>query len=659
MRRLIILCLACIQIFYSVPTFASGKTSYTYSMDENGQYVKTQDAYIPNKTITDLKLKNPEDLFVDDDNNLYIADTGNKRIVKYSIDTNQVLGEIKHDEFKTPKGIFVTDQGDIYVADAGAKAVFVFNDKFELTQHNTKPTTPIFEETNFEPSKIAVDSTGNMYIVGEGVYSGIIQISTNNEFLGYFTVNKTILTPMQAFQKLIFSKEQEEKMIDITPNTFSNVFLDNNQGIVYTTTMGKSSGTGVKKHSTNGNNMFSKKIIARDDTTDVYVDDRGIIYTASNDGYIFVYAKDGEFIYSFGAPAQKEDIAGVFTRLPAIAVDKNYEIWAVDGEKGYLQSFTPTEYASTIYLAMEKYEKGEYEDSREYWQEVLNLNQMSILAHNGVGKAQLRNQEYESAMHHFELSGDKDLYSEAFWEVRNDWLQDYLIIIVGIVLLFIILMKLRGRFYKSSSELTTRQLSALPLMICKNPFDAYYELRKFRQGTFFGASLIYLIGFIIYMTYRTNKGYIYQLTKIEDMDINSIVIGYFAILGLFILGNYLVTSINDGLGNLKQVYMIPAYGAFPAVMSMLIVIPLSYVLVQNEAFVLSMIMWIGVAWSLLNIFIGFQTVHDYTFKETVFSLVMTVVMMIIVAVMGIIVTIMWEELYQFILSIGKELFRDV
>lgn len=651
---------------------AVGTTSYTSTVDENGRLIRTQDAYLPMNTITSLGLSTPEDLYFDSEDNLYIADTGNRRIVKYDTINDELLGILEYEGFASPKGVFVTDAGDIYVADSSAKSVFRFDKDFELIEIFEKPTTPIFEDTNFEPSKIAVDNVGNMYILGEGVYSGIIQISQENEFLGFFAVNQTTLTPMEAFQRLIFSKEQIEKLAQTVPNTFSNVFIDGD-GIVYTTTMGseKNSEIGVKKHNTNGVNMLKNRIISEEDSTDVYVDTRGNMYVSSNSGFISVYSKDGELIFRFGSPAGLNDIAGLFTRLPAIAVDSNFNVWAVDGEKGYLQSFAPTEYAETIYRAMDYYQDGEYENSKQEWNNALRLNQMSVLAHDGVGKTLLQEQDYEQAIVHFEVAGNRALFSEAFWEVRNNWLQQYLpTILIALVILFVA-GKIVNHFKKEEIKLLKKRirsdLSALPILkdiyfgreCSKKPFDTFYEIRKDRAGSVLGATFIYITGFIVYMLYQTNKGYIYQFTKIEDMDINAIVIGFFLIIGLFILCNYLITSINDGLGTFKQIYLVPAYSAIPIITCMIIVIGLSHILVENEAFILTLTMQIGTIWTLGTLFIGLWTLHDYTFKETIRSIIYTILFMGIIAMIGILITIMWEQLWDFVFTIGKEILRNV
>ena len=189
--------------------------------------------------------------------------------------------------------------------------------------------------------------------------------------------------------------------------------------------------------------------------------------------------------------------------------------------------------------------------------------------------------------------------------------------------------------------------------------DCYYEIRKYRQGSVVACAVIYLLFCIDFMAFKTAKGFIYQNVKVENMDIGSVVLGFFVLLGLFIICNYLVTSINDGDGTFKQIFMIPAYGLMPVMIALLVVTCVSYVLTYNEAFLLTLALLIGIVWSVITIFIGLQTVHDYTFGETVKSIILTVVFMIIVAVIGIIISIMWSSLYTFLTSVGKEMIQNV
>lgn len=672
--KIILLLPMLILLTLQMPLTASANqaTSYTYAADEDKNWERTQDAYLPDKTVTELGLASPEDLFIDEDNMLYIADTGNKRVIKYDIRAGEVAGILESSELTGPRGVYVTENGDIYVADTGAKAVLIYDKDFKLQNKLTRPDAPIFADTNYEPKRVAVDGGGNVYLIGEGVYNGVIQLAKTGEFLGYFAVNDADLTFSQRLQQLLFTRAQLANLIDINPTVFANVFVDRN-GIVYTATSGTHR-NGMKKHSTNGGNMFKSDVWSYDNLTDVYVDGDGLIYACSASGYINIYSKNGEEIFSFGSYVTTVDIAGLFASLPSIAVDMDGNIWAVDGAKGYLQSFKPTEYAQTVYAAMNLYEEGRYDEAMEKWNEVLKLNQMSVLAHNGVGKAYLHAEEYEASLEHFKVANNKDFYSQSFWEVRNEWIQKWLGLILGLVIGFLILKKVvreidkrRGGHLAKAAEQVRDKTGKLPvwrdilyaLKTPRHPMDCYYEIRKYRQGSVLSSAVIYLLFFIDFMAFKTVKGFIYQTVKVENMDIGSIVLGFFVLLGLFVICNYLVTSINDGDGTFKQIFMIPAYGLMPAMIALLTVTCVSYVLTFNEAFLLTLVLLIGIVWSVITVFIGLQTVHDYTFGETVKSIILTVVFMIIAAVIGIIISIMWNSLYTFLTSVGKEVLQNV
>ena len=667
------------MVMAALPVGASQATSYTYTLDDQNEMVRTQDAYLPDKTITDLGLSEPSDMVIDENNIAYIVDAGNQRIVVYDLNTEKVVKEMKKgtinsDEFtgfETPKGIFRTNEGELYIADSGAKTVFRFTKDFEFVRRYDKPTAPIFADTNYEPSKVAVDSGNNLYIVSEGVYAGIIQLANTGEFLGYFTSNKSVLTPQQMFLKLIYTKEQQKKseILNTLPSTFSNVYVDR-QGTAYSTCMGKGNDL-LKKHSTNGTNMFGD-VKTPSALTDVTTDENGIIYACDSHGYIWVYTSQGEVIFEFGEQAEDTDISGLYSSLMTIAVDNKGNIWTADSEKGILQSFNPTEYATTIYRALDEYENGDYDDALTDWNYVLRLNQMSVLAHNGVAKAYYNDEEYDKAMEHFEIAGNRDGYSNAFWEVRNKAIQKglgtFLIIVIVLILLKVVISLVdRDKKIRKAKRALGKKLKNTPVIgeigyafkCAKHPIDRYYDIRVHKNGSMIAATIIYIVFFGVYMLYQTQKGFIYQYTKVEDMDMGAVVVGFFAILILFIVCNFLVTSITDGDGTLKQVYMIPAYGVMPAMISMLVTIGMSYVLTYNESFILTTIMAIGVCWSIATIFEGLATVHDYDFKHTVLSLIITVVFMLIAAIVVLVVIIMWEQLKDFLLTVGKEIIRNV
>ncbi len=651
-------------------TQASQATSYTYTHDDKMNSVRTQDAYLPQQTITNLGLNAAEDMFIDKNNMMYIADTGNMRIVKYDISRGIYMEEFSHPEFQAPKGIYVTADGTIYVADSKAKAVFVFDQDWKLLKKLERPQVPAFGDTPFDPAKVAADGRGNVYIVGEGVYSGVIQMSEEGEFQGFFAVNKTDLTTFQKLQTVFFTREQLSRLLNRNPVTFANVTLDD-RGIVYTVTLGKRRDP-IKKHKTNGSNMFAETVYGFEDINDIWVDENLLIYTASKRGYVDVYTAEGELLFEFGSYVSNLDVAGLYNALSTLAVDQNGYIWTIDGIKGYLQSYAPTAYARKVYEALGFYNSGHYEEALRTWDEVLAMNQMSVAAHDGIGKAYLSKYDFESAMEHFQVAGNHGLYSEAFWEIRNVWLQKYLVYFLAAAVLLYIAIVITERVDK---ERRLRRLKAAwkerimntkglgdvlyGFTTARHPLNGYYEIRMGRKGSLPGAGILYLLTFAAFMLFMLGKGFIYQYYDIQELDIGSIVIGFFAFTSLFVICNYLAASINDGEGTLKGVALAVAYGAVPLMVSLFAITALSYCVTANEAFFLDVLLWGGGAWTVVLIFLGLQTIHNYSGKEMVKSLLITALFIFVVIVVILVVTIMCEQVMKFLTTIGKELVRNV
>jgi len=674
MKKQLILFLSILILAISTISFkevdASSTTTYTYAIDRKGFFVVTQDAYLPHRTILDLDLDSPEDVFIDENDNLFIADTGNRRIVVYSPEVDEILYVITHPDFSSPRGVFITEDNELYVADSSAEAVFRFNVDGTFIEKFTKPTSASFEATSFNPKRIAVDNQNNMFVIAEGVFNGIIQLSDSGEFLGYFTTNKVNLTAKQIWENFFLTEVQRDQLGDRNPVNFSNVFVDD-KGIKYSTSLG-SNIDNLKKHNTDGSSNIDSNFGFDLGLVDVYTDSRGIIYTASDSGLITVFTSDGSFIFAFGSSNDNEDVAGLYSDLSSIAVDSKGGIWTLDANKSFIQSYTPTEYSNGIYDALTLYKEGKYEEAVYEWDNVLKLNQLSVLAHNEIGRNLYSQGEYEESMGHFILSGNRYLYSQSFWEVRNVSLQSNL---PAILLSFIVIMigyysiKLTNKKYHYLTEPANkikkvgqiRNVNDVLYMfnLIKHPLDSFYYIKKKQKGSYKGATIIYGLLFVSYLIFVTSKGFIYQNVEASDMDLNAIVLGFFAISLLFIFSNHLVSSINDGEGSLGEIYKGVMYSLLPAIVALLLTTFLSYYFTYNEVFILSTLLNTGLIWTLLLIFLAIQELHNYSIRNSIKSILLTLLFMLIIMVLFAFIQIMGDQLIQFVVGLIKEVFRNV
>lgn len=112
-------------------------------------------------------LKNPRGLAVDSQGNFWVADTGNDRIQKFSLEGSllQVIGKSGggEGEFREPSSVAISPKGNICIADTGNKRVQVFSPKGVFLGAFGKGGK-LAGQFN-ELADIAVDASENIYVV--------------------------------------------------------------------------------------------------------------------------------------------------------------------------------------------------------------------------------------------------------------------------------------------------------------------------------------------------------------------------------------------------------------------------------------------------------------------------------------------------------------
>lgn len=131
---------------------------------------KTQKLLREGRKITMIQLNRPTDIIVDSQGFLYVADTGNNRIMKFDKDGKFVTQWGKFGsgvgEFSSPEGICLDPQSFVYVADTDNHRIQIFDSNGQFFAQFGKEGTGKGEFNG--PVDVATDSDGFIYVVDRG-----------------------------------------------------------------------------------------------------------------------------------------------------------------------------------------------------------------------------------------------------------------------------------------------------------------------------------------------------------------------------------------------------------------------------------------------------------------------------------------------------------
>lgn len=655
----LVLVLACVM-----PAQAASEVPYvTWTMGTEG-VVETQTAYVPEK-LMELGLKNPEDLFYDDyTNKLFICDTGNSRIVV--VNPNGSVIEYTDELLDKPTGIMVTEDR-IYIAEYGAKELLVYTKQFELLNRIGKPTAPIFgANTKFAPRKLVVDSRGELYVVSEGSTSGLMQFNPAGDFLGYFGANTTNTSLKMILQRTFFTEEQLNKLFKITPSSVVNVAMDK-QGLIYTVT-GGTNDIPLKKLSVSGLDLFGGNLIHGSTAmVDADVDPSGNTFAVDMNGTIYEYDSYGNLLFAFGGSDSERLRLGVLENPVAIDVANDERIYVLDKKQNAVVVYAATEFASLVHEGIAMYMDGLYEQSEDVWEQIRKMNTSFVMAYEALAKASYKKQEYDVALEFYAVAGNLDGYAQTFWVYRNNWLQNNLTTVIVAAFVLMLVWKLL-KWLDGEKEIfnpirgVRDRILEVPLVqqvlfakhILNKPVDFFYDVQRKRKATVLSATVLYLWYIVLQITDIYVVGLLFNTHDLNNINLAEVLVGAIGPIALFVVCNYLVSSITEGEGKMSDLYIGLAYCMTPYLIAALPLQIITNVLVQNESFVYDFPMLLVIAWSGILFFMMVKEMHNYSFKDTCKNLAVTVFTIFLFLLIGFIVYLLYGQLYDFVVSIIQE-----
>ena len=667
------------------------------------------------------EFNDPSDICVAPDKTLYIIDSGNHRIIHTDSDLNvlEIIKQFDNngttDTFRTPRGICVTREGHVYVADTGNSRIVRLDASGQLVRVIGPPTADVQGVLPagfvYRPSKIGVDQHGRMYVISQDTFEGLLQFSAAGEFRGFVGAPRVTPKLWEYFWYRIATKSQRERMTLFLPTEYTNLDMDAG-GFIYATVMDD-----VTDDDANPKDDKVRRLNAKGEDLLIREGFHGIIgdveyastYTlAANRGQsilidvlahdfgaysvldsirsrIYTYDSTGKLLHMFGYRGLEK---GQVAKASAIAaIDRN--ILVLDSQLRGITIYRPTDYGMLIWAALDSYSRGDYAQTEAIWRQVLELNSNCDFAYTGIGRALFRRGEYAEAMKNFKLGNNRREYSDAFELYRRDVIYNnlslFMGVLFGVIILAYILARLVGRARALSRTAAQTASAAAPgtgpssdvagrgpvarffqrtlaelkfaLYVIFHPLDGFWELKYLRKGSVVSATIILAVVCLVTALSRMFTGFIFNRVDLSRFNLAAEIVSVLLPFGLWCGVNWALTTLMDGKGTIRDVYVATSYALVPLVFTVIPVTVISNLITQEEGSLLyGLPMLLGMGWTGILVFFGaVMTTHEYDFQKTALTSVLTLAGM----VFAMFLALLFVDLVEQVIGFANELVTEI
>ena len=193
------------------------------------------------------------------------------------------------------------------------------------------------------------------------------------------------------------------------------------------------------------------------------------------------------------------------------------------------------------------------------------------------------------------------------------------------------------------------------LYVCVHPLDGFWDLTNEKRGSVAAANVIVAAALLVEVFRLTLTNFQFIIINMEYFNV---IIVFFRILLPVLLGtlaNWSLTTLMDGKGRMKDIYMAISYALVPSVLINIFLIILSQIITFDEGTFYYFLSWFSILWTGVLIICGLMMVHDYSIGKTIFSGLLTIVGMGVIVFIFVVFFSLISDSIAYFISLYREI----
>ena len=202
----------------------------------------------------------------------------------------------------------------------------------------------------------------------------------------------------------------------------------------------------------------------------------------------------------------------------------------------------------------------------------------------------------------------------------------------------------------------SRYLASLKyaLYVITHPFDGFWDLNREKRGSMAAAHTILVLFLLTYVLKLMYTNFQFIMVPIQYINIYQRMASLALPFLVLCLANWALTTLFDGKGRFRDIYMGMCYALTPYVLIQLPCVLLSHVLAYDEAEFYSVLISFSEIWCAFLVFVALMEIHDFGPGKTVISIIATVIGAMVILFLVMVFFSLLSDAYAFFASLYRE-----
>ena len=196
------------------------------------------------------------------------------------------------------------------------------------------------------------------------------------------------------------------------------------------------------------------------------------------------------------------------------------------------------------------------------------------------------------------------------------------------------------------------------LHVIVRPFDGFWDLSREHRGSVAAANTIIILALITRILKLQYTSFQFRTVHWETVNVFSEMLSILLPLIIWCCANWCFTTLFDGKGTFRDVYMAMGYSITPYVLLQLPMILLSNVLTVKEGSIYSVLAVVSLLWCAMLFIVSMMQIHDFSLGKTILFTIMSLFGMLIIVFLLLLFFSLLSDAAGYFISLYREiLFR--